>query len=338
MKKTLLSIFTILGLEMTSQTLTYANHAPAWGNIPFQTAQCDSVGISPGSIGAASSWSFNPTGLNSAKTYTTSNSMPTNTLFPASNVAVYYSATDIAYYKSDVSALKYYGGNFKIKTSDLFANYSNPAIFAIYPMSLNTNTTSVTSGTITITQSPFPAITGTFTGACTLLADESGTLTLPSKTFTNVLRVVTSQTITVADLGISLNLVVYDYYSPGTSKAPILSINSSTIVSGLGTSEQTIVTVQPNYDIVSINESQKEDIQLSVFPNPATNLINFTTTSPEATKVIAYDITGKIIGTELIESGKSKMNTSNFTSGIYIYHVVGKNNQILKSGKFAVSK
>jgi len=96
--------------------------------------------------------------------------------------------------------------------------------------------------------------------------------------------------------------------------------------------------VQNNYAYVGINESQKSDIQLSVFPNPATNLINFTTTSPEATKVIGYDITGKIIGTELMESGKTKMNTTNLASGVYMYHVLGKYNQVIKSGKFNVSK
>ena len=171
-----------------------------------------------------------------------------------------------------------------------------------------------------------------------VIADATGSLTLPAKTFTNITRVITSQSITAASLGASVNLVVYDYYAVGNSKAPILSVNTSTIVSGLGASTQTLVTVLKDYNIVGINEAQKLDIQLSVFPNPATNLINFTTTSPEATKVIGYDITGKIIGTELMESGKTKMNTTNLASGVYMYHVLGKYNQVLKSGKFNVSK
>jgi hypothetical protein len=98
------------------------------------------------------------------------------------------------------------------------------------------------------------------------------------------------------------------------------------------------VTVQKDYNIVGINESQKSEIQLSVFPNPATNFINFTTVSTEAAKVIAYDVTGKIIATELMEMGKAKLNTSTLASGVYIYHVIGKNNQTLTTGKFNVTK
>jgi hypothetical protein len=336
MKKILLSFFTVISLASTAQTLTYANQAPAWGNPTYQTTQCDSTGISAGANGAGSSWSFNPTSLNTPKTYTTSNTMPTDTLYPTSNVSVYSSATDLAYYHSDVNALKYYGGNLTINGFDVVLVFNTPSIYAIYPMSVGTTTSSTPSGSLTING----AITGTFTGNATSTASGTGTLTLPSKTFTDVVKVTTSQTLNATlSLGNgTLNLLTYDYYSTSASKAPIFSIQTSTLVSLAGTSSQTIVTVQPNYNIVGVNESEKSANELSVFPNPATTFINVNSTHTEAFKVIALDVTGKIIATEQMESGKVKINTSNFANGIYIYKLIGKNNQVLNTGKFTVSK
>ena len=337
MKKIILSIFTFLGLTSTSQTLTYLNSSPAWGNPTYQTAQCDSTGINPGASGANALWNFPVTGLNTTKTYTTSNTLPGNASYPSSNVSVYSSPTDIAYYYSDFNVLKYYGGNLKINNIGVTLVFGTPSIYATYPMALNTTTTSSPTGSITIGGS----ISGTFTGNSSTTVSGTGTLTLPGKTFNDIVRVTTIQNLNaVLSLGTgTVNTITDDYYSISASKAPIFSIQTSTISSTLGgNSYQTIVTVQPNYSIVGINTVSKADIELSVFPNPATSLVNFSTTSAEANKVIAIDITGKIVATEVIEMGKAKINTNTLASGVYMYQVIDKNNQILTTGKFNVSK
>ncbi|MBL7934258.1 MAG: T9SS type A sorting domain-containing protein [Bacteroidia bacterium] len=337
MKKTLLSILTLISIGANAQTLTFTNHAPAWGNIPYQTTQCDSTGVVAGATGADAVWSFTPTNTHSLKTYNTSNSLPTNTLYPASNVAVASSTADIAYYNSSATNLKYYGGNIVIAGFNISLVFNNPSLYAIYPMSLGTSTTSTPSGTISING----AINGTFTGNASVNATGTGTLVLPLKTFNDVIQLTTSQTLNATlSLGTGVvTTVTYDYYSISSSKAPIYSIQTSTIQSTLGgTSTQTIVTVQNNYQLVSVNENEKSDIALSVFPNPTTNLINFNTANLTAHKIIATDITGKIISTELFDAGKAKMNTYNLSSGIYLYRVIDKNNQTLTTGKFNVSK
>lgn len=336
MKTIILSIFTCIALATTAQTLTYANHAPAWGNIPFQTAQCDSMGISLGTPGAGAVWSYTPTNLHSLKTYTTSNTMPGNSNYPSANVSVYSSTADVAYHNTNTNSYNYYGGNLIINSFALNVVYSSPALYASYPMSLNSTTTSVTSGTVNLT-SPF-AITQAFTGNCSVLADATGTLNLPGKTFNDIIRVVTSQTL-VAGAAATVYLVNYDYYSTSASKAPIYSIQTSTINAALQpTSTQTITTVLSNWAVVGIKEAQASKIELSVFPNPATTLVNFSTSSLEATKVIAFDMTGKIVATEVMDMGKAKMNTVNLASGVYMYQVIDKNNQTLTTGKFNVSK
>jgi len=331
MKKTLLSLSILFSVAASAQ-LTQANHAPYVGN-SFGTNQCDSV--APGASGAGVTWNYSTLNIHTASWAVKSfvSAASGNTLYPSATIAVGSATNNTYYYKPSATDLKYYGGNINANGVTATLNYSSPAIFATYPMSMGTSTTSATAGTVNVT-APFPT-SFSFTGNCSVLADGTGTLVLPAKTFTNVMRVITSQTITAS---INVNSVNYDYYAVGVTNNPILTIATSTISSLAGTSTQSIVTVLGNYDIVSVNENQKSSIELSVFPNPATNFINFETTSTEAAKVIAFDVTGKAVVTEMLEMGKAKMNLSNLSSGIYIYHVVDKNNQVLKSDKFNVNK
>lgn len=331
MKKILLSIFTILGLAASAQ-LTEANHAPIAGN-SFGTNQCDS--IAAGSGGAGSTWDYSALNVHTVGTLKSYVSVAsTNTLYPSALVAVGSSANNTFYYTSTTNDLKYYGGNITANGVTASLNYSSPAVIAAYPMSFGTSTTSATAGTVNVIS---PLVTSfAFTGNCSVSVDGTGTLALPTRTFSNVMRVVTSQTIASS---INVNSINYDYYDVSVTRNPILTIATSTVSSLIGgTTTQTIVTILSNYDVVSVNENQKVSIQLSIFPNPATNFVNFSTPSVDASKVIVIDINGKVIVSENMEAGKLKLNTSNFATDIYMYQIADKNNQILTTGKFNVSK
>ena len=336
MKKTLLSIAIIISAASQAQTLTQANSAPVAGN-SYTTYQCDSTGISAGASGAGQTWNFSSiiTHSSIAKAYISS--VNSNTVYAPADVYVNSTTSpDNSYYKSTSSDLKYYGGNFMISTFAVSLTYTVPSIKAIYPMSLNTTTSSAVSGSVTLNGSA----NGTFTGNSGVTADATGTLVLAGKTFTDVIRVVTTQVLN-ASLSIGTGTVTqltYDYYSAAAAKAPIFSISTSTIVSFAGTSTQTLVTILKDYPTASINEAQQANTELNVFPNPSSSFVNFNTTNVEATKVIAYDLTGKMVVSELIEFGKAKMNVHTLSNGLYLYTVIGKNNQVLTTGKFNVSK
>lgn len=335
MKKILLSLSVLSVLGVKAQ-LTQANHTPSFWDPVYSTNQCDTImtGV-PGATGAGAVWSYTPTIHTSIlKNYTTA--LSTNGTFNPADAVVSSSSSDASYYKTNsATILPYYGGNISVNGVSAIAKYASPAIVATYPMALNTSTSSVTSGTVNVT-SPFP-ITAPFTGNCNVLADATGTLNLPGRSYSDIVRLTTTQNL-IASGTATINLLTYDYYSPGSSKAAILSVQSSTISSFSGTSTQTITTLQKDYLTVGLKEAKVNASVISVFPNPASSSINFSTANTEAYKVTVYDITGKTIATELFDDSKSKLNVSSFNDGIYLYTITGKNNQVLNTGKFNVSK
>lgn len=337
MKKTLLSFATILNFGLIAQTLTQANHAPASGDA-FKRFQCDSTNVTPGASGAGQNWNFSSLMIHSSISSTYVASTNSNAAYnPCDVVVKELKNADNAYFKSTVNDLKTYGGNFLLGTFGVSLTYTTPAILAVYPMNLNSANSGAISGSISVNSS----FNGTFVGSASFVADATGTLSLPAKTFTDVIKVTTSQLInaTLSVGTITVTQLNYNYYSIGTSKSPILTISTSTLGSSLAaTSSQTFVTVLKDYATVGVNELSKNAIELIVFPNPATSALNFNTTSEEAYILNIYDLTGKLILTELFEKGKVKTTVSALANGNYFYTVSDKRFQSLTSGKFSVVK
>ena len=337
MKKIIHSIIIICSTSvLNAQSLTQANHAPAAFNRNFITTQCDSsFTIGAGGIGAV--WNYTPV-LHTSITNTFITSSSSNASYPNADVSVSSGPSNISYYKATSTGLNYYGGVITVNGIPITINYTNPAKLAQYPFTAVSTVTSAVSGSLTVIGN-----NGTFTGNCNVTADASGTLTLGSRVFTNVVRLKTLQVLNgtlPAPFGsINISQLNYDYYAPSASKAPILSVSNSTVASTIGgTSVQTFATVLKDYLTVSVNETAKTDIELYVFPNPSNSVVNFNTASIEAAQVIIYDLQGKIVTAESFENGNIKMDVSHFTNAVYLYTVVGKNNQLLKSGRFTVAK
>jgi len=318
-----------------AQTLTQANHAPAYLNKNFTTIQCDTV--APGASGLGSVWNYT-LAMHSSITNTYVTAFASNPSYSMADVSVSSGTNNTAYYKASATGLNYYGGNISVNGIPINLNYATPAKFAQYPFNAISTLTSVVGGSLSALGN-----NGTFTGNCQVTSDATGTLNLVGRSFNDIIRLTTTQVLNgtlPAPIG-SVNILQlnYDYYSPSASKAPVFSISTSTVTSTLGgTSTQTFVTVLKDYITVGVKENSKESIELSVFPNPSNSFINFNTASLEASKIIAHDVTGKIVLTENFENGKVKLDVSNFIGGIYLYTVIDKNNQTLKSGKFNVTK
>jgi hypothetical protein len=338
MKKNLLLSSIIIGGALNAQiTLTQANHAPA----NLDTYTMNPVGtatVSPGAAGTGVTWNMSTMVITSTiSTFTATNS--SNATYTPANIVVNNNSGESSYYQSSAANLKYFGGNIVISGIPSTITYTTGAFYALYPMSLSTNTTAAIGGTLSALSN-----NGTFTGNCKTTADGTGTLMLPGKTYTNVLRVLTTQTINFAVPGIGvtsgvLNQDTYNYYIPGR-KSPILSIVTSTAVAppiAATPSSQTVTTVAADYLLtVGINESAQSITDLSVFPNPSNNFINLTTQNSNAASVVVYDLTGKKLESHNFENGNAGFKTCCLAPGIYIYSIKDNNNQTLTSGKFSV--
>ncbi len=331
-----LSLFTFFGLALNAQTLTEANHSPLAGDL-FTNVQCDSTGVTPGASGTGITWNFSSVIAHTAivNNFTAA---PTSTInpYPVPGIAVASSINNISYYTSSPAFLKYWGGN--IIAGPVGGNliFSMPAISAVYPMSINSTSSSVTGGTINVS-TPL-SLNGTFTGNSGVLADATGTIILPFGTFNNVIRVVTTQTIifTTALANGTITQMNYDYYST-TVKPALFTISTSTLnVPTFGApSTQTVVTrFVPS--TVGINETGKLINDLQVYPNPSTTNVNFVTKHEEAKSIMVYDVTGNLIVAQDFNEGKLKLDVSNFSTGLYIYNIIGSENKSLKSGKISV--
>lgn len=334
MKKIYLSIFTTLAALSLNAQLTDANHSPTAGNM-FSTYQCDSLAINPGATGAGAIWNYAAIATRSSIVNNYTAAVNSTTPFPIPGVTVASALSNLSYYKSTASDLRYYGGNISVGVIAASLYYSTSAITAVYPMSLNSTSSSATSGSISI---PAVSQTGTFTGSSNTIADGTGTLILPSGTYANVIRVVTTQTINfTVQLGPgTVNQKNYEYFNAGT-KESMFTISTSTINAPLaGNSTQTIVT-RAKPLVTAINENKTNTIELGVFPNPSSTTVNFVTENTEAKQVFIYDVTGKLVEKQNLIDGKVKLDVSNYNTGLYMYSVIGNANQTLKSGKITVS-
>jgi hypothetical protein len=340
MKKIYFTFITIASsMSFSAQTLTQANNAPANGD-QYGTKQCDSL-ISPGAAGANAVWNFSNLNIRSSIVANYSTVATTAPGYPLGSQATGSSLNDLVYTLSSATDLKYYGGNIKVATVNAQLTYSSAAVYGSYPTNLNTTASSVIGGSINVTAPQ--AASGSFTGNSTLLADGTGTLILPGVggTYTNVIRVLTTQTLNfaVGPLGFITGSIIfntYNYYTPSI-KAALLTIAVKTVTSSLlPASTQSIVTINKDY-ITSLQEKTNVLVDLSIYPNPAPNYLNFSTDNLSQKNILIYDITGKLVDKQNFNSGKLKLDVSSYNNGFYLYSILNTAGEVLKTNKFVVN-
>jgi hypothetical protein len=336
MKKIYFSVLSaVFALGINAQTLTQSNHAPVSGDTYSMSVATGTIS-GPGAQGAGVTWNFSNVTVGSTVTaYSASTS--TNTTYNPANVVVNGTNGEASYLLASSSSLKYYGGNIVLGSFPATITYTAPAYYAAYPMSLNTFTTATIGGTLSAASN-----NGTFSGNNSVIADGTGTLMLPGKTYTNVLRVATSQTINFAvpSLFVSngvLNQDMYDFYVPGR-KSPVMSISMSTVIAPpviTTASSQTMVTVATDY-LTGIENNSFANEMVLVYPSPATTFVQFTVGN-NAAFVTVYDINGKQVDQKPVHNGSLKLDVSNYANGLYSYMITGNEKEVIKASKFTVA-
>ena len=96
-----------------------------------------------------------------------------------------------------------------------------------------------------------------------------------------------------------------------------------------GDSLQNLITganqAQIKYDGIStgIDESTSANYGLKIFPNPTKNSITISQTEPTFNKYEIYDINGRLVSENKIQSVLQKVNLSSYAEGMYIVKLIG---------------
>ncbi|TYB79021.1 T9SS type A sorting domain-containing protein [Bizionia myxarmorum] len=76
-------------------------------------------------------------------------------------------------------------------------------------------------------------------------------------------------------------------------------------------------------------ESFKDELKLSLYPNPATNgFVNITSATSEAISVRVFDVLGKQVLNNTIAN--NRLNVSSLNAGMYILHITQNGNSVTK--------
>jgi|GEM_PF-2413010 len=99
--------------------------------------------------------------------------------------------------------------------------------------------------------------------------------------------------------------------------------------------DSTILTSPSTAGITNLSLASNE---VRVYPNPARNIVNFAFENNNmATEVRVFNMTGQLINSVQV-SAITTVDLNNADSGMYIYQIVGNNNEIIKTDKFQVVK
>jgi hypothetical protein len=366
MKKHLLLISSGLLLAFASNaqiTITTADVSAI--NTTIRQANDSMATVSVGNSGTSQTW--NLTGLNS-HTEDTLFFMPPNwtpapTAFPTANVAVKLNQQGndaFIYAINNASGLSFLGNRVAIDlgtgTPIVITQRNTPAeIQANFPSTYNSNFTNnyVTRALDTVMQTintpfgPFfiDSIMMVSHVSKTSTCDGWGTVTTPlSGTGFNALRFETIKinTDTVwaylsafgmwTEIQTTLDTTkTYTWWANGAG-FPLAEVTVDYYTDIAKTA--TWLKVAPT---VGVNEYANA-MDVTVYPNPAQNILYISAKAEKVNSIQLFDITGKLINTISITNDISTIDVSAYANGLYNYSVIGKDQSILSRGKFTVAK
>ena len=79
------------------------------------------------------------------------------------------------------------------------------------------------------------------------------------------------------------------------------------------------------------------DIEITAYPNPASNVLTVNATSDDALLFELYAIDGKILKTTSF-SKTTQVNVADLASGLYLYTVKNKDQAILKKASITITR
>jgi len=304
---TICSIFLSCNLNVLAQpTITSAQLNPVIGE---SISVVQTNWISPGSGGPNLTWNFSSLISSQTGTLTISGASAS---FPGTNQTQEMVMSDGSIMRnySEVIATGQFlhGFDFSISGSSLTYNYSNTEKMLQFPLSISTTFTDAYSGTFSLAGIP-----GTRTGNVSFSVDGYGTITTPSGTYSNVLRVRFENTNTdVSAIGTNTaSQITYLWYKAGIHY-PILYLTENI---GNPSLNEGAYYVSSTLNVSSIDENE-----VRLYPNPVEHEL-LIESQFEINEISIVDPTGKTILDVKMTNKANKLDVSQLESGVYFVHV-----------------
>jgi len=344
MKKTLLLLSVSALSFANAQSLTVSDTLRIGDKIFYYEAETTASNLDA-VVGAGSIWDYSNLALINTDAAVKDSIIPNSntTDFPDADYQEQFDGGINVFFSNSATEVTSYGFTFELEGNTSTVTYdTDPMKTADFPMGFGTTDyTDVIDGHLKATVDGFGEQTIVVTGTAVIKADGSGTLKLGSTTFTNVLRIKTIEVLDgnvpailplFAGGPVNITRTSYAYYHLATSRLPIFlhgKLNS-------------VIPTQPDVEEINVWSSVNlaayatiedgEIVKTSIFPNPATDVV--TIESINATSINIFNTVGKLVYSKLTPTSIETVNTSNFTTGIYIVEV--KNNGIITKEKLII--
>lgn len=217
----------------------------------------------------------------------------------------------------DNNAFTSYGGQFEGAGFSSVSTYTDPIVNFTYPLVYQNTGSDVYSGTSSGVSAEIE-----FSGDQSFVVDGYGTVITPYGTYSNVLRVTTTDTKTTNASGFEIvsNSTETNWYSPDYP-APVMSIlHSEDYNDGTNIDSSKSMSALVSYTPASttgLADRYNQNV-FNIYPNPASDHITLTFDDVKANSVLnIYSSTGKLVETRSIQSHQ-KTDVTTLSPGLYI--------------------
>jgi hypothetical protein len=332
MKKIVLALSLSLATFATlhaQPVMTSAALSPNPGDV-FYGRFCDTTGITPGASGSSVVWNFSGLTTTGGDTlaYDSCAATPYCDSFPGSNI-VSYNDGDFLYSIKSTSGITAIGVGNSIFRMHI-AGGKDVAYFPLTYLSNHTDTAYIAIDGFSYQHHHD-----------SMSYDGYGTLTLPTGTYTNVIRVHQTSVVTDSSFGFptwevsTTQTETYNWFDSGFHN-PLLTI---TLDSANGNTVEYFVHGGPlsNMSIVTANAA------LNVYPNPAVNAVtvSFELNDASGAAITVSDLTGRTVATitgNTLKPGHNNITipVSDLSAGMYIVRLQSAEGTVTR--KVMVSK
>ena len=327
LKHTLLSIIAAatVSAAMAQPTLSASTNNPVAGDV-FYGYWVDTNGLSNGPSGAGVTWDFTTVVRNDSDTTTFFNcaATPYCSSFVGSNIA-FRNGSEYTYCTStatDFSVIGAYSDGSALL-------YSNPLLWAKYPLTMGTSYADTSALSLTISGFDLYMTTRSVS-----VADAWGTLKLPSGTYTNALRIHTtnirkdSADIPGMPFVQESQTETYTWYAPGFHYS-LLVLNYDTAGSGTSYLSSAQYYRKPA-GTTNVTDAITAVTSSTVYPNPAADraTLRFNAARAGTVAIMVTDVTGKEVyadenRTVVSGTNEAPLDISSLPNGVYTVRVAG---------------